>query len=391
MNTGCNNLFVELIQAALGARENLSRVPTEREWEALYEEAEKQAVVGLLLTGLERLPAEQLPRLELKLQWIGVTQMIEHQNKVMDERCVKVLTMLEKAELRCTILKGQGIARLYDENLRARRQPGDIDVYVDCGLEKAMAFTHSLGQKNISWSYKHLHLDLWEDTEVEVHYHVEFLFNLIKNRRLQRWFEAHKEQLFNDNENDNENKGANTNRTNETNSFTTPTVEFNVFYILLHIYKHYFTEGVGLRQVIDYFFVLKQVNGYGLAVRENILHQTSSIIHQLGMERFVNGLMWLMQEVMAMPKDWMLWEPDEKEGRIILKQVMEGGNFGQYAEGYRPGTKWNRVWTVVRRNLHLMRWYPSEALWVPVWMVCHKVWKVKKQLQLAAGTQMLVV
>ena len=90
MDTGVNRLFIELIQVALGTRERLSRVPSLYEWEAVYEEAEKQAIVGLLLTGLERLPSESLPPLELKLQWIGEVQMIEAQNKEMDERCVEV-------------------------------------------------------------------------------------------------------------------------------------------------------------------------------------------------------------------------------------------------------------------------------------------------------------
>lgn len=49
------NLFVELLQVALGRREGLSRVPSAAEWEALYEEAGKQAIVGVMLCGLERL------------------------------------------------------------------------------------------------------------------------------------------------------------------------------------------------------------------------------------------------------------------------------------------------------------------------------------------------
>jgi len=81
-------------------------------------------------------------------------------------------------------------------------------------------------------------------------------------------------------------------------------------------------------------------------------------------------------------EEWMPWEPDEKEGRYILAQVMEGGNFGQYMKGYRPGLKWNYVWNVCRRNMHLLRWYPSEALWAPVWIVWHKLWKIRKRWQM---------
>ena len=125
-----------------------------------------------------------------------------------------------------------------------------------------------------------------------------------------------------------------------------------------------------------------QDSGFKVQDSSDIIHQTSDIVHQLGMERFAKGLMWVMKEALGMPQEWMLWEPDEKEGHFILAQVMEGGNFGQYVEGYRPGLKWNYVWNLCRRNVHLLRWYPSEALWAPVWIVWHKLWKIRKRWQM---------
>ena len=95
------------------------------------------------------------------------------------------------------------------------------------------------------------------------------------------------------------------------------------------------------------------------------------------MERFARGLMWVMKETMAMPKEWMPWEPDEKEGNYILTQVMEGGNFGHYSSMQSQLTGgMGYVMSVIRHSMHLMRRYPSEALWSPVWVVWHKMWKV---------------
>ena len=366
------SIFFELLQVALGRRERLSRVPLSHEWEEIYEVAEKQGIVGLLLSGLEHLPAYFLPPLELKLQWIGDVQMDDHLNKLMDQRCLELLGMLEKAGLQGTILKGQGIARLYDEDLSSRRQPGDIDVYVDCGLERAIAFAQSLGQKDISWDYKHLHLQLWEDTEVELHYRVEVMFDLMKNHRLQRWFDHELNELY---------------EFDPESGFVTPSVEFNVFYILLHIYRHFFTEGVGLRQIMDYYFVLKTHyenkttylinNTNGTTDDTDHTDKYCTAVSEFGMERFAKGLMWVMLEVMAMPKEWMLWEPDEKEGRYILEQVMEGGNFGHYSKRQTRLTGGlEYVVRLTRHSLHLMRRYPTEAVWIPVWMVWHKLWKV---------------
>ena len=369
-------LFFELLQIALGNWEKLSNVPTPEDWMGVYDESERQAVTGILLHGIERLPVEQRPPQDILLQWIGVGQMIEQRNHLMDKRCIELLTKLKDAGLTPTILKGQGIAQLYGKDLRPLRQSGDIDVYVDCGLKKALAFAKSQGQEKVEWDYKHLHLKIWDDTEVEMHYHVEVLLNLWKNRKLQKWFMEHENELFahaNDNLNANLNLKANTDRTNDTNRFVTPTVEFYVFYILLHIYRHFLYEGVGFRQVIDYYFVLKNLNE-NLNVNESCAYKA---VREFGMTRFAKGLMWVMHDALGMSREWMLWEPDEKEGRYILEEVMAGGNFGHHDERLTHGSgKWNTVKQVCKHNWHLMSHYPADVVWAPVWFVWHKLWKM---------------
>lgn len=370
-------LFFKLLQIALGNRERLCLVPTAAEWTQIYAESERQAVTGILLYGIDRLPVEQRPPQALLLQWIGVGQMIEQRNRVMDERCVELLGRIREVGLRGTILKGQGIARLYnlDDNLNLDkkgslgklRQPGDIDVYVSDGREKAIAYAKSLGQKDIDWDYKHLHLQIFPDTEVEVHYRVEVLLNLWKNRKLQKWFAKHREAMFS-------NLNTSTDGTDHTDGMVTPTVEFNVFYILLHIYRHFLYEGVGLRQIVDYYFVLKNLNhNDNHNLNECYAHKA---VGEFGMEKFAKGLMWVMHEALGMPREWMLWEPDEKEGKYILKQVMTGGNFGHHDKRLsHSGGKLGAVRAILTHNLHLLTHYPSDVIWSPVWIVWHKLWK----------------
>lgn len=392
-----DKLFFELLQVALGNRDRLSKAPSAEEWEEIYAESERQAITGILLHDIEKLPAEQRPAKLFMLQWIGVGEMIKQQNSLLNGRCKELTSNLSAAGLHPTILKGQGIAQCYPETLQKLRQPGDIDVYVDCGLRKALEFAESLGQKNVEWDYKHLHLKLWDDTEVEMHYHVEVLLNLWKNRKLQKWFAKHREAMFcnlNLNLNDNLDLNSNTNSTNQrstaigkvndTNRFVTPTVEFNVFYILLHIYRHFLYEGVGFRQVIDYYFVLKKFNldvdldlDVDLNVNESYAYKA---VDEFGMVRFAKGLMWVMHEVLGMPREWMLWEPDEKEGRYILKQVMTGGNFGHHDERLKhSGGKLGAVKAILTHNMHLLTHYPSDVIWAPVWIVWHKLWKLTRR------------
>lgn len=349
-------LFFELLQVALGNRDRLGTVPSAKEWMEIYAESERQAVTGILLHGIDRLPAEQRPSQAFLLQWIGVGQMIEQRNHLMDECCRKLLRKLAEQGLYGTILKGQGIAQLYYKDLQPLRQSGDIDVYVTCGLKKALEFAAYLKQKENEWDYKHLHLHIWNDTEVEMHYRVEVLLNLWKNRKLQKWFKDNNGLLY-----------------IEINGITTPTILINVFYILLHIYRHFLYKGVGMRQIVDYYMVLKTVH-------DNRINTDISLkaVSRFGMNRFAKGLMWLMHETLGMPKEWILWAPDEKEGRFILGEVLTGGSFGYHDQRLtHGGGKWNTVKQVCKHNWHLLSHYPADVIWAPIWFVWHKCWKLK--------------
>ena len=368
-------LFFELLQVAVGNRECLSRVPSDGEWCDLYDESERQALTGILLHGIERLPAEQRPSQEILLQWIGVGQMIEQQNRLLNEHCIELLERIQESGLHGTILKGQGIAQLYDKELISLRQSGDIDVYVDCGIKKALTFAKLQGQEKVEWDYKHLHLKIWDDTEVEMHYRVEVLLNLWKNRKLQKWFRGNDTLLYHNN--------INLNANDNQNQITTPTTLFNVFYILLHIYRHFLYEGVGMRQIVDYYFVLKNFNldnNLDVDINESYAYKA---VCEFGMEKFAKGLMWVMQECLGMPREWMLWEPDEKEGRYILEQVMMGGNFGHHDDRLKhTGGKLGAVKAILTHNMHLLAHYPSDVIWAPVWIVWHKCWKMWTNLNL---------
>ena len=352
-------LFLELLQIALGNRDRLSYIPSAKEWEMLYKESERQAVAGIVLHGMDRLPAEQRPSQVILFQWIGQGQMIEQRNQVMYVRCENLLKKLSESGLQGTILKGQGIAFLYDDELRRLRQSGDIDVYVDCGLKGALEFAKSIGQETIEWDYKHLHLNVWADTEVEMHYRVEVLLNLRKNRKLQKWFKENNALLYSVN-----------------SGLTTPTTLFNVFYILLHIYRHFLYEGVGMRQIVDYYMVLRTVN-----YEKQSVEYALDAVSDFGIDKFARGLMWVLKEALGMPEDWTLWEPDQKEGEYILKQIMTGGNFGHYDERLNHGGgKIGAVKAILTHNLHLLTHYPSDVIWAPVWIVWHKLWKMTRRV-----------
>lgn len=354
------NFFFELIQVSLGRRISLSDVPSASEWETVYSAARRHAIVGVLLRGLEQLPKNQLPETLLLLRWIGEMQTIQKRNREIDKRCMMVFSWLREEGFRGSLLKGQGIARLYEgmikegDEMASLRQSGDIDIFVDGGMENALLRMREIGVEMEGWDYKHARFTLWGDTELELHYHVDVLYDWIKNRKLQKWFEEHKVDLF-----------------EEKDGWTTPSVQFNVFYILLHIYRHFFDSGVGLRQVMDYYMVLRAAYKSRLLVTEYV-----EAVKVFGMGRFASGLMWVLLEVMNMPREWMPWRPDEREGRFIISRIMKEGNFG-YRSTICP-LKCGRVgqmMALLRHNTHLVMRYPHEAVAAPLWMVGHWCWK----------------
>jgi hypothetical protein len=354
-------MLFELIQVALGNRENLSSVSSAEEWNNLFLEAQRQSVVGVTFEGLQKLPQEQWPPQLLLLQWIGYGQQIKQRNAVLNDRCVELLSRLASAGLHPTILKGQGLAKYYSSALQDQRQAGDIDVYVSDGREKAIDYAKSTGQEEIEWDYKHLHLKVWDDTEIELHYHVEVLLSPWKNKKLQHWFKDNESLLYCSN-----------------GKLVTPTQEMNVFYVLLHIYRHFFTEGIGLRQLLDYYFVLKASKGVKLEYSNGEIIE--DVLKTFGMWKFAKGIMWIMQEVFALERDYMFCEPSESEGRFIMDRIMEGGNFGHYQQKTHINGlgKLNTLISVTTNNLGLIRRYPSEALASPFWYVWHKGWKLTR-------------
>lgn len=266
--------------------------------------------------------------------------------------------LFTKAGIQSSILKGQAIGTYYGE-LSRLRQSGDIDVYVCCGRKKAIEYAKQIGDSNPEWDYKHLHLKVFSDTEVEVHYVPEVFLNLIKNNRLQKWFADQKVQrsLF-----------------QETGEMITPSAEFNLFYILLHTYRHFLYEGVGLRQLMDYYWTLSNSPFEGEELKNS---DAVLAIKQFGMTRFTKGVMWIMKEVFGLDDEHLLCEPDENEGRYILNEVMMGGNFGHHDERLqtKKKSKSNSILNVLKHNAHILIHYPADTLWAPVWIVYHWIWK----------------
>ena len=368
-----HNLFIELLQVSLGTRDRLSWEPLPAEWNAVYDEAERQAVTGIMLAGLERLSDNQRPPQVVLLQWIGVCQQIETQNVLTTKTCHKVCEQLERDGYLACVLKGQSNYRYYPKEMKNRRSCGDIDVWTvpkerRCKKEDVRKTLGYLKGKYELTGLCWLHANMTHESgvPVEVHFYPSFMNSPIKNRRFLKYFsDINKCSCLKD-----------------IDGIQIPAmkIDYDVIYQMNHIYRHLIDEGVGLRQVLDYYMLLKAWNQDGEREKEFIL----PVVRQLGMERFASALMYVLQNVFGMPDDWLLCEPSEKHGQFLLNEIMIAGNFGhedprlaslKVKEGqliYQIKHAWRRI----KRNMRFFTSYPEEVIWEPIVRVEHFVWKL---------------
>ena len=340
------DLFFELLQVSLGTREKLSRVPSEREWLALYDEADRQAIIGVMLTGLERLPEEQLPPLDVKLQWIGMVQMMEADYKEHCERASELTSRFRAVGFKSCILKGISFAQMYPHP--ERRQCGDIDIWVNGRRKDVLAWVRTQCEIGHS-TWHHTDAMFFEEVPVEVHFRPSWVYHPLQNCRLQRWFKEH---------------GARVQCSKfqvPGGEITTPTVEFDAVFALTHAFHHLLEEGVGFRHIVDYHYVLKSLplNAY-----DDVLRTFQSI----GLGKFAAAMMWVLKEACGATDDMLICEPDEKEGRFLLSEIKAAGNFG-----------FNRVGEELKHNSLKRYWvmgkhYPGQVLWMIPFKVRNKVW-----------------
>lgn len=348
------SLFFELIQVVLGHREKLSRIPTVKEWKDLLDEASRQAVAGICIAGVDKLPQEQMPPPQmLLLEWIGLSEQIRQQNAHLDKQTARIWKQLKEDGLDAAVLKGQGIASLYGD-LGVYRQSGDIDIWVKGGYQAVCDYVQRTHPTE-DVAYHRFHYGYFDDTEVELHHRPTLMRNLMDDRKLARWYDSFGSDSF---------------VYLEDKGFAVPPAEFNRIFILTHIYRHFLFEGIGLRQVIDYYFVLKSDD-------RNNKDDVKETLRSLRLSRFAEAMMWILHHALGLEEQYLICEMNEKEGRFVLSEIEQTGNFGFSDKRYQ----YRRLFKLRRQmahGAHLLLHYPSEVIWTPIWLVYHKIWKWNK-------------
>ena len=450
--------YFAFLRYCLGKKRNMSRVIAGMNWHELYSFASKQALLGLCFEGIERLGKEYPEELkqnpigrELLMTWMGKAQQIRRQNMKVNAVAGKLFSMLREDGLRCCILKGQGNALMYLNPYS--RTPGDIDVWVNASREDITKYAKHHFEIGDDIRFHHLETS-FDGVPVELHFFPCTMNNPIHNARLQKWFKRNADlQCSNV-----------VSLPDGIGEIAIPTTAFNVVYQLTHLYHHFFDEGIGMRQIIDYFLVVNDFsknvfldtdfsnhpvnfsnhpvplskegstfspspsssgsgdvtalrcseplrskvggaskpspncagwdrlsiegdNSAGSATAVTSSASTALVVVQrelkyLGLWKFAGAVMFVLKEVLGLSEDKMIVPVDEKRGRLLLAEILNGGNFGKHFTkygGFTHQSMGKKYFLKIWRNMHFVRYYPAEALCEPIFRTWHFFWRMKNK------------
>ena len=482
-------IFFDFLRFCIGSVKEIPDSLKEADWKELYAIAKKQCLVGILFDGIKKLPAEHVGmEKELLLQWMAESQMLEKANVRLSDAAIQVSEWFRKKGFRTCILKGQGNALMYPNPYS--RTPGDIDIWVDGGDKRVISFVRSISPHEKA-CYHHVEFPSYKGVEVEVHYRPSFLLCFWHNRKLQKYYERVKEEQF-----------SHRVMLGEQGEIAIPTAEFNLIFQLTHIFSHLMNEGIGLRQLVDYYFVLcdfykvyqnssnpsvslskgsstfspspssmvftppsvppfpgdrnlrsgdvtapslccicptcpspaggSLTHSQALALskrardvtaptrcseplrskdggaskpspgcagwdRLDTTGDTSSVscssastaldvvqreLKYLGLWKFARAVMYVLHEALGLSREKMIVPMDEKRGKLLLAEILNGGNFGKHFTKYGHFTQQGmakKYFLKIWRNMHFVRFYPVEALSEPIFRTWHFFWRMKNK------------
>ena len=364
--------FFAFLRYCLGYKMDMSRVVAGMNWQELYSFASKQAILGLCFEGIERLGKEYPEELrlnpigrELLMTWMGKAQQIRRQNMKVNAVAGKLFPMLREDGMRCCVLKGQGNALMYPNPYS--RTPGDIDVWINASRERIMEYAQKRFELGDDIRLQHLETSL-DSVSVELHFFPCSMNNPIYHTRLQKWFRRNADLQC----------SHIVGLPDGAGDIAIPTTAFNVIYQLTHLYHHFFDEGIGMRQIIDYYYVVN--NDELLVIRDTLQRE----LKHLGLWKFARAVMYVLHEALGLSGEKMIAPMDEKRGELLLAEILEGGNFGRHFTkygGFTHQSMGKKYFLKIWRNMHFVRYYPAEALSEPIFRTWHFFWRLKHRRQ----------
>lgn len=366
-------LFFQLLQVSISKRVKFDVIPSSIDWLQIFAMAKKQSLAGICFSGVERLSEEQSPGEDLIMEWMGEAVKVQRRNLKLNTTCHKLCEDFGNKGFSACILKGQSNRAYYPTNLADRRTPGDVDIWLfpKNNQQSPVRETMRLLESNnsiVSLAYLHAELKPLNTVAIEAHFRPSFLNEPIHNHRLQKWYTN--------------NKGSCIMQQRVAEDIDIPMLKpvYNIIFQLVHIYRHLLDEGIGLRQLLDYYFLLFGTVSQ-LTSDEKVTIEDK--LSDFGLKRIAGAVMYVLRKVFMMEEKYMIVPVNEKCGRQLLKEIMIAGNFGHYDPRLKDiGTASHDTSYQVRhalrrftRNTRFLTTYPSEVICEPFARVIHFWWR----------------
>ena len=335
---------------SLGRADSLEKPLSDHSWHAMIHMARLQAMLGVLFDGVARLPQEQRPPEGMYKNWADLTERIAGIYHRHLQRTQELEGILRSLGLRACILKGTGMSQLYP--VPERRICGDIDVWVRGTHKEILRAFRKAGYETTDVLYQECKVNLFPDTTVEIHFHPSKMYNPVLNARLQRCLEE-----------------LSPIRDDEVLTF--PDGLFNAVFCMAHMYRHYLEGGLGLRQMMDYYYLLRE-----LSHADRL--QAMKRLQRLGMRRFTAAMMASLQFNFGLEDEYLLCKPDRKLGKILVKDTITMGNFGVMDRRNRGKEGEKSLARFMRKNKRVFsnfNYYPREVFWSPFARVSQFLWR----------------
>ena len=347
-------VFLSLVRNSLW--ETQVEVPVGfKDWGLVMRLAKIQALQGSVAKALLDNPsvmATMKPGAELKLSDQVLSNVLMH--SIANSSLQTLVPALSGAGISCVLLKGQGLAANYPQP--EMRECGDIDLYVG---EKDYRGSYEVlrdlveeidEQKVLDGNGKHYHA--WvSGISIEVHKFSE----VIPYKALDKLYQKYASEGLSDNLVELKFGDG---------KVMTPADNFNAFYVFSHLWQHYISIGVGLRQVCDWTMFLHKRGGN---VDREYLRQ---VLTEMNMMRPWKVFGCIAVDILGLAEDeFPFYDAKYRNNALkVLKHIIHEGDLGRETEFIRVADRGYLKEKLVSLKFYLKRFialvtvFPAHAL-----------------------------
>ena len=341
--------FLEIVRAGLWEKDARLEQYGKIDFEDIYQLAGEQSVVGLVTAGFEHIQDVKVPQ-EIVLQCIGESLQLEQTNKAMNQFIEKLVGEMRKADIYTLLVKGQGVAQCYEKPFW--RASGDVDLLLsDSNYSKARDFLLPLSTDNKPDERysKHLgmNIDQWY---VEIH----GTLRTGLSGKIDKEVDAVQKDVFLG--------GQVRSWLNGKTQIIMPSADNDVFFVFTHFIKHFYKEGMNLRQICDWCRLLWT---YKDSLNHELLEKR---IRKAGLMSEWKAFAALAVDYLGLPEEAIpLYDSRFKvKGSRVLKHILKGEPYSKMRDTWEiakifpwntlkflPAIFFNVNWLKVKERLFL--------------------------------------